>query len=70
MCFVLACVFVIHSKMSTYSFTAVSTASGNCSDGELRLVGGSDNVQTETREGTDSPPCIVDTDLDCAHALN
>ena len=51
MCFVLVCVFVIHSKMSTYSFTAVSTPSGNCSDGELRLVGGSDNVQTGTREG-------------------
>ena len=32
-------------------FTAVSTPSGNCTDAELRLEGGSDDVQAGTREG-------------------
>ena len=31
--------------------TAISTPSGNCSDRDLRLVGGSDNLQQGTREG-------------------
>ena len=31
--------------------TAISTLVGNCSDGELRLEGGSDNLQAGTREG-------------------
>ena len=31
--------------------TAISTAPGNCSDGELRLEGSSDDMQTKTREG-------------------
>ena len=31
--------------------TAILTPSGNCSDRDLRLVGGSDNLQQGTREG-------------------
>ena len=31
--------------------TAISTPAGNCSDGELRLVGSSDDMQAGTREG-------------------
>ena len=31
--------------------TGISTPNGNCSDGELRLVGGSDNEVQGTREG-------------------
>ena len=31
--------------------TAFSTPTGNCSDGELRLVGSSDDIQAGTREG-------------------
>ena len=34
-----------------YSFIAVSNTSGNCSDGELRLEGGSDDIQAGTRQG-------------------
>ena len=30
---------------------AISTPSGNCSDGELRLEGGSDDMQAGTKEG-------------------
>ena len=30
---------------------AISIPSGNCSDGDLRLVGGSDNLEQGTREG-------------------
>ena len=32
-------------------FTAISTPTGNCSDGELKLVGSSDDTQAKTREG-------------------
>ena len=31
--------------------TAISTPTGNCSDGELRLVGSSDDMEAKTREG-------------------
>ena len=31
--------------------TAISTPTGNCSDGELRLEGSSDDMQAGTREG-------------------
>ena len=31
--------------------TAISTPHGNCSDGDLRLEGGQDNLQEGTREG-------------------
>ena len=31
--------------------TGISTPNGNCSDGQLRLEGGSDDVVQETREG-------------------
>ena len=31
--------------------TAISTPPGNCSDGELRLEGSSDDMQANTREG-------------------
>ena len=34
-----------------YFSTGISTPNRNCSDGELRLVGGSDNVVQGTREG-------------------
>jgi len=34
-----------------YCSAAVSTPNGNCSDGDLRLVGGSDNLQEGTRDG-------------------
>ena len=34
-----------------YCYTAVSTPIGNCSEGELMLVGGSDNLEEGTREG-------------------
>ena len=41
---------VCHNCFLDFS-TAVSTPSGNCSDGDLRLVGGSDNLEQGTREG-------------------
>ena len=38
-------------KTTTYFSTGISTSNGNCSDGELRLAGGNDNVVQGTREG-------------------
>lgn len=37
--------------MKTILLTATSTQNWNCSDGEVRLEGGSDDVQAGTREG-------------------
>ena len=37
-------------KLFSYS-TAISTPNGNCSDGELRLEGGTVNLLERTREG-------------------
>ena len=38
-------------KICLYCFSAVSTQIGNCSDDELRLVGGSDNLEQGARVG-------------------
>ena len=38
-------------KTTTYFSTGISTSNGNCSDRELRLAGGNDNVVQGTREG-------------------
>jgi len=50
-----ACIYNVLSLMAftvcLYCYTAVSTPIGNCSDGELKLVGGSDNLEGGTREG-------------------
>ena len=42
--------YLCHNCFLHFS-TAVSTPNGNCSDGDLRLVGGSDNLEQGTREG-------------------
>ena len=45
------CFALFYIKISIYFSTGISTPNGNCSDGELRLAGGSDNVVQGTREG-------------------
>ena len=45
------CFALFYMKTTTYFSTGISTSNGNCSDGELRLAGGNDNVVQGTREG-------------------
>ena len=41
----------MQSFQISYLHTAISTPIGNCSNGELRLEGGSDDMQAGTRDG-------------------
>ena len=42
---------IFQSRNLSFSCTDISTPSGNCSHGDLRLEGGSDDTQAVTREG-------------------
>ena len=43
--------YEVHQVTHIIFPTAISTPNGNCSTGDLRLAGGSDNLQQATREG-------------------
>ena len=48
---VIRCIACFIALILSVPSTAISTPTGNCSDGELRLVGSSDDMQAGTREG-------------------